>query len=140
MGMSVITEKNTYLNFINGEWVKAQSGDMIKSENPADVNDIVGYVQRSTADDVDRAVTAAHEAKTGWRKLTGAERGQLLYKTADIMEQRLEDIAACATREMGKTLPEAKEKPLAALRFFAITPARACAKQAMLFRLLTKTH
>ncbi|MGQ5178531.1 alpha-ketoglutaric semialdehyde dehydrogenase GucD [Bacillus halotolerans] len=120
--MSVITEKNTYLNFINGEWVKAQSGDMIKSENPADVNDIVGYVQSSTADDVDRAVAAAHEAKTGWRKLTGAERGQLLYKTADIMEQRLEDIAACATREMGKTLLEAKgetARGIAILRYYA---------------------
>lgn len=54
--MSVITEQNTYLNFIKGEWVKSQSGDMVKVENPADVNDIVGYVQNSTAEDVERAV------------------------------------------------------------------------------------
>lgn len=71
MGMSVITEQNTYLNFINGEWVKSQSGDMVKVVNPADVNDIVGYVQNSTAEDVERAVAAANEAKTAWRKLTG---------------------------------------------------------------------
>ncbi|WP_407567922.1 aldehyde dehydrogenase family protein [Bacillus subtilis] len=120
--MSVITEQNTYLNFINGEWVKSQSGDMVKVENPADVNDIVGYVQNSTAEDVERAVAAANEAKTAWRKLTGAERGQYLYKTADIMEQRLEEIAACATREMGKTLSEAKgetARGIAILRYYA---------------------
>lgn len=120
--MSVITEQNTYLNFINGEWVKSQSGDMVKVENPADLNDIVGYVQNSTAEDVERAVAAANEAKTAWRKLTGAERGQYLYKTADIMEQRLEEIATCATREMGKTLPEAKgetSRGIAILRYYA---------------------
>ncbi len=78
--MSVITEQNTYLNFINGEWVKSQSGDMVKVVNPADVNDIVGYVQNSTAEDVERAVAAANEAKTAWRKLTGAERGQFYTK------------------------------------------------------------
>lgn len=120
--MSVIMEQNTYLHFINGEWVKSQSGDMVKVENPADVNDIVGYVQNSTAEDVERAVAAANEAKTAWRKLTGAERGQYLYKTADIMEQRLEEIAICATREMGKTLPEAKgetARGIAILRYYA---------------------
>lgn len=140
MGMSVVTEQNTYLNFINGEWVKSQSGDMVKVENPADVNDIVGYVQNSTAEDVERAVAAANEAKTAWRKLTGAERGQYLYKTADIMERRLEEIAACATREMGKTLPEAKGETARGLPFCAITPERACEKRVTSFRLLTKTR
>ncbi|MHA7766728.1 alpha-ketoglutaric semialdehyde dehydrogenase GucD [Bacillus atrophaeus] len=120
--MSVMTEKNTYLNYINGAWVKSHSGDMVKVENPADIHDLVGYVQNSTAEDVDRAAAAANEAKAAWRKLSGAERGQYLYKTADIMEQRLDEIAACATREMGKTLPEAKgetARGIAILRYYA---------------------
>ncbi|MCZ4248831.1 aldehyde dehydrogenase family protein [Bacillus amyloliquefaciens] len=120
--MSVITEKNTFLNFLDGKWVASQSGDMVKVTNPADVRDIVGYVQNSTAEDTDRAVAAAHKAKTSWRKLTGAERGRYLYKAADIMERRLEEIAASATREMGKTLPEAKgetARGIAILRYYA---------------------
>lgn len=80
--MSVIMEQNTYLHFINGEWVKSQSGDMVKVENPADVNDIVGYVQNSTAEDVERAVAAANEAKTAWRKLTGRRARPILIQNS----------------------------------------------------------
>ncbi|MED1738621.1 aldehyde dehydrogenase family protein [Bacillus swezeyi] len=120
--MSVATENKTYFNFINGRWVKAESGGMEQSVNPADIRDVVGLVQKSSEQDVDRAVEAAMQAKTDWRKLSGAERGQYLYKTADIMEQRLDEIAECATREMGKPLPEAKgetARGIAILRYYA---------------------
>lgn len=120
--MPVTTEHKTYLNFINGEWVKAESGSMEKIVNPADTRDVVGFVQKSSSEDVDRAAAAANEAKTAWRKLSGAERGQYLYKAADIMERRLDEIAECATREMGKTLPEAKgetARGIAILKFYA---------------------
>ena len=120
--MSVAAESKTYFNFINGRWVKAESGGMEQSLNPADTRDIVGLVQKSSIEDVDRAVEAAKQAKKAWRKLSGAERGQFLYKAADIMEQRLDEIAECATREMGKTLPEAKgetARGIAILRYYA---------------------
>ncbi|MBU8785876.1 MULTISPECIES: alpha-ketoglutaric semialdehyde dehydrogenase GucD [Bacillus] len=120
--MPVTTEQKTYLNFINGEWVKAESGSVEKVVNPADTRDVVGFVQKSSSEDVDRAAAAANEAKTAWRKLSGAERGRFLYKAADIMERRLDEIAECATREMGKTLPEAKgetARGIAILKFYA---------------------
>lgn len=120
--MSVAAENKTYFNFINGRWVKAESGGVEQSLNPADTRDIVGLVQKSSIADVDRAVEAAKQAKKAWRKLSGAERGQFLYKAADIMEQRLDEIAECATREMGKTLPEAKgetARGIAILRYYA---------------------
>lgn len=120
--MPVTTEHKTYLNFINGEWVKAESGSLEKVVNPADTRDVVGFVQKSSSEDVDRAAAAANEAKTAWRKLSGAERGQYLYRAADIMERRLDEIAECATRETGKTLPEAKgetARGIAILKFYA---------------------
>lgn len=76
--MSVAAESKTYFNFINGRWVKAESGGMEQSLNPADTRDIVGLVQKSSIEDVDRAVEAAKQAKKAWRKLSGAERGQFL--------------------------------------------------------------
>jgi acyl-CoA reductase-like NAD-dependent aldehyde dehydrogenase len=92
------------------------------SRNPADTRDIVGYVQQSALEDVDAAVAAAKQAGLLWRRLSGAARGDYLFKAAAIMEQRLADIAETMTREMGKTLAEAKgetARGVAILRYYA---------------------
>ncbi|XOQ14566.1 MAG: Aldehyde dehydrogenase [Shouchella clausii] len=109
-------------NFIYGQWVPAVDGQTAKSINPGNLNDTVGTYQDSTEADVEQAVQAAREAAKPWRKLSGAERGAFLYKTADIMEERLDDIAETAAREMGKTLAETKGETLrgiAILRYYA---------------------
>ncbi|MDQ0338280.1 aldehyde dehydrogenase (NAD+) [Caldalkalibacillus uzonensis] len=112
----------TYLNYINGEWKASASGQTIKSINPANVNEVVGEIQASTADDVQEAVQAAKAAQRTWKKMSGAERGNILYKAADILENRLEEIAETMTREMGKTLPEARGETMRGvhlLRYYA---------------------
>jgi len=48
----------TYQNYINGEWVDSQSGEMFENINPADTRDIVGRFPLSTSDDVNAAVNA----------------------------------------------------------------------------------
>ncbi|PAD46583.1 alpha-ketoglutaric semialdehyde dehydrogenase GucD [Shouchella clausii] len=109
-------------NFIYGQWVPAVDGQTAKSINPGNLNDTVGTYQDSTEADVEQAVQAAQEAVKPWRKLSGAERGAFLYKTADIMEERLDEIAKTAAREMGKTLAETKGETLrgiAILRYYA---------------------
>ncbi|HWL12699.1 MAG TPA: alpha-ketoglutaric semialdehyde dehydrogenase GucD [Ureibacillus sp.] len=118
---TVIIEK-TYKNFINNEWVESLSQETIKSINPANKEEVVGYVQNSTTEDLEKAVQAADQAKKEWRKLGQAARGQLLFKAANIIEERLDDIAETMTREMGKTLPEAKgetARGIAILRYYA---------------------
>ncbi|WP_160724447.1 alpha-ketoglutaric semialdehyde dehydrogenase GucD [Bacillus sp. USDA818B3_A] len=120
--MTVQTEVKTYGNFIDGKWISAASKKVGASFNPAHRDEIVGYVQSSTEEDVDKAVTAAHNAKEKWRKLSGSERGDFLYKIANCLESRLDDIAETLTREMGKTLPEARGETLrgiAILRYYA---------------------
>lgn len=62
----------------------------------------------SSEEDLDKAVKSASAAKKAWRKLAGADRGNYLQKAADILEERLDDVALTLTKEMGKTLPEAK--------------------------------
>ncbi|MCM3409296.1 alpha-ketoglutaric semialdehyde dehydrogenase GucD [Metabacillus litoralis] len=120
--MAVETKNKTYKNFINGAWTESLSGDVQKSINPANYDDVVGYVQMSTKEEVDQAVAAAKEAQKAWRKLAGSERGTYLYKAADILEKRLDEVAETMTREMGKTLPEAKgetARGVAILRYYA---------------------
>lgn len=111
-----------YKNYINGEWIEAESGESVSSTNPANTKEIVGYFPLSSKSDLDRAAAAAKQAKQGWRKLSGAARGDALYKTAAILESRLEEIAETMSREMGKTLAESKGETMrgvALLRYFA---------------------
>ncbi|MFP3126173.1 aldehyde dehydrogenase family protein [Ectobacillus funiculus] len=120
--MTVNTEVKTYLNYINGKWQSSSSGEIQESINPANKNEIVGYVSSSTKADLDQAVTSAKQAQIAWRKLSAPARGDYLYKVANILEARLEEVAETMTREMGKTLPEAKgetARGVAILRYYA---------------------
>lgn len=120
--MSLQHGVKTYRNLINGQWVESDSGKVKASLNPADYREIVGYVQMSTNKDIDNAVLSAHEASKVWRNTSGPARGEHLRKTADILEQRLDDIADTMTREMGKTLAESKgetARGVAILRYYA---------------------
>jgi aldehyde dehydrogenase (NAD+) len=120
--MSVQTEVKHCLNFINGKWKHSLHQETEASINPANKYEIVGYVQKSTKEDLDEAVAAAKQAQIGWRKLSGSARGDYLYKTANLIEQNLDVIAETMTREMGKTLPEAKgetARGVAILRYYA---------------------
>ncbi|WP_277679452.1 alpha-ketoglutaric semialdehyde dehydrogenase GucD [Gracilibacillus dipsosauri] len=116
------TDEQTYLNFINGKWKASNSAEVKKNTNPANKEDVVGFVQKSTLADLNEAVEAAKGAKDGWHKLSGDARGKYLYKVANVLESRLEDIATTLTREMGKTLPEARgetARGVAILRYYA---------------------
>lgn len=112
---------NTYKNFIDGKWIATPSGQTEASINPAN-QEIVGTIQRSARGDVEQAVRAAKKAQVNWRCRSGPARGQFLYQVANIMESRLTELAETMTREMGKTLPEAKgetARGIALLRYYA---------------------
>ena len=120
--MTTATQVKTYLNYINGEWVSSLTEKVSASINPANKNEIVGYIQSSAKEDVDQAVAAAKEAQKKWRSLSGAMRGDYLYKIANNMERRLDEIAETMTKEMGKTFAESKGETLrgiAILRYYA---------------------
>lgn len=120
--MSTFAEGNTYSNYIAGEWIVSSSRKTVPSLNPADRRQVVGHVQLSNKEDVDRAVTAAKQASLVWKHMSGAARGELLYKAANALERRLEEVAETMTREMGKTYPEAKgetARGVAILRYYA---------------------
>src|SRR5450755_744218 len=104
-----------YRNYINGEWV---SGDTFENRNPANTDEVVGLHVKGTAADVAAAADAAAAAQSGWANMAGPARGNLLYKVADILDRKFDQLGAEMTREEGKTLPEAKGEVRRAINIF----------------------
>ncbi|MGH7127100.1 MAG: aldehyde dehydrogenase family protein [Planctomycetaceae bacterium] len=110
--------------FINGKWQDAASGKTFPTINPA-TEEKIADVAEGDAADVDRAVKAARKAfETGdWRKMDARDRGRLLNKLADLIEQNLDELAALETLDNGKPIRDARtaDLPLVidCLRYYA---------------------
>jgi alpha-ketoglutaric semialdehyde dehydrogenase len=108
-------------NYIGGEWRGARSGETYEKRNPMRPDEVVAEVPACDESDVDAAVAAAQNAFPGWAKTPAPQRGNLLTKAADVVDERVEQIASEMTREMGKPLREARLEAARAatiLRFF----------------------
>ncbi|MCS6859680.1 MAG: aldehyde dehydrogenase family protein [Abditibacteriales bacterium] len=94
-------------NFINGRWVESPSGATFESRNPA-TGEVLGVCTRSNAEDVEAAVAAAVNAFDRWRKTPAPRRAEILFRAAEIMLRRKEDLAQLVTNEMGKVIAEGR--------------------------------
>ena len=114
--------KSRYDNFIGNEWVKPHKGQYFENPTPI-TGEVYTEVARSTAEDIEYALDAAHAAKESWGKTSVAERASVLNKIADRIEQNLEMLAVAETWENGKPIREtlAADLPLAVdhFRYFA---------------------
>ena len=110
----------TFGNYIDGQWVTGSK--TFENRNPANTDEVVGNFAKGSAKDVDAAASAASAALPGWAGMSGPGRGGILYKAADILDRKFEQVAADMTREEGKTLPEAKgevRRSINIFRYFA---------------------
>jgi len=98
---------DTYRNYCNGEWVESESGNTFSVNNPADVEDIIGHFQLSTAADANQAIDAASAAQPEWAATPGVDRGKILLETASLLEDRIDELTETLSREEGKTRSEA---------------------------------
>lgn len=103
-----MTSAPAFGNWIGGRFVPALSGATFENRNPADGRDLVGTFADSGAEDVLRAVAAARDAFPRWRAMPAPKRGEILFRTAEILVRRKEELAAAMTREMGKVLAETR--------------------------------
>src|SRR5438045_195826 len=114
--------KKRYDNFIGGEWVAPLSGQYFENVTPV-TGQVLCEIARSNAADVDRALDAAHAAKKMWGKTSTTERGRMLEKIAQRIEDNLEMLATVETWDNGKPIREtmAADMPLAIdhYRYFA---------------------
>jgi aldehyde dehydrogenase (NAD+) len=115
----------TFANFVAGEWVT--TGRTFENRNPADTSDLVGLFTRGTAAEVGEAAAAASRAFPAWAATPAPARAAYLFKAADLLERRLEQLASDMTREEGKTLAEARgevRRSINIFRYFAGEGAR----------------
>jgi aldehyde dehydrogenase len=119
---SPVQFKSRYANFIGGEWVAPVKGQYFE-----DITPVTGKpfceIPRSTAEDIELALDAAHKAFPGWANTAVAERAAVLNKIADIIEENLEMLAVAETWDNGKAVREtlAADLPLTVdhFRYFA---------------------
>jgi aldehyde dehydrogenase len=119
---SKVQFKSRYANFIGGEWTPPAKGQYFENISPV-TGQTFCEVPRSTAEDIDKALDAAHRAKTAWGQTSYAERANILNKIADRLEANLEMLAVAETWDNGKPVREtlAADLPLAIdhFRYFA---------------------
>ena len=111
-------------HFIDGAFVDSLDGATFDSVSPID-NEIVAVVAEGAAADAERAVDAARRAFDDgpWPRMSPTQRKAIIHRAADLIEDRLEELATWETRDMGKPISEARSKdvPRTAynFRFFA---------------------
>ncbi|KXJ51478.1 aldehyde dehydrogenase family protein [Neptuniibacter pectenicola] len=119
---AVVSFKERYGNFINGQWVAPINGQYFTNHSPV-TGEAICEIPRSTEEDINAAIDAAEAAKGAWGKASTAERSGVLLKIADRIEEHLERLAVAETWDNGKAVREtlAADVPLMAdhFRYFA---------------------
>lgn len=101
------TFKEKYENFINGEFVAPVKGQYFDNVSPID-GVVFTKAARSTEEDVNLALDAAHEAFPSWSTSSATERSNMLLKIAQVMEDNFEYLATLETIDNGKPIREAR--------------------------------
>jgi aldehyde dehydrogenase len=114
--------RDQYDNFIGGQWVAPVKGGYFDNVSPV-TGQVVGRIARGTAEDIELALDAAHQAKDAWGKTSSTDRSNILLRIADRMEANLDLIAMAETIDNGKPIRETTHAdiPLAIdhFRYFA---------------------
>jgi aldehyde dehydrogenase len=114
--------KARYDNWINGRYAAPVRGQYFENYTPV-TGQVLCEVARSTAEDVELALDAAHAASDGWGRTSAADRARILNRIADRLEEHLEAMAVIETIDNGKPIREtrAADLPLAIdhFRYFA---------------------
>ncbi len=119
---AIMSFQSRYDNWIGNEWVAPVKGQYFENPTPVTGQNFCD-VARSTAEDIELALDAAHAAAPAWGKTSVAERAIILNKIADRMEENLESIALAESWDNGKPIRETlnADIPLAIdhFRYFA---------------------
>jgi aldehyde dehydrogenase (NAD+) len=95
-----------YQLFIDGQWVDAESGKTFTTPNPA-TGETLAEIAEADKADIDKAVAAARRAYEGkWSKMSARDRGRLLFKLSQLIEEHSKELAALETADNGKPIRE----------------------------------
>ncbi len=102
---SLVQYKSRYANYIGGEWIAPAKGNYFENITPVTGQPFC-EIPRSTHEDIDRALDAAHGARRAWGKTSPADRAGILNAIADRLEAHLEKFAVSETWDNGKAIRE----------------------------------
>ena len=102
-----MSKPERYANYIGGQWPPPRTGDYYGIRNPAQPWQLLGEFPSSGASDADAAVAAAVAARDGWAATPGPQRGAVLYRFAELLEESKTELGRIVTLEQGKTIGEA---------------------------------
>ncbi|MCP4202378.1 MAG: aldehyde dehydrogenase family protein, partial [bacterium] len=93
--------------FIDGDYVDAALGGRFETVNPA-TGEVIAEMAEGTAEDVDRAVASSLQAyRSGsWARMAPRERMEVLYRYAELIEEKSEELALLDTLDMGKPITD----------------------------------
>jgi malonate-semialdehyde dehydrogenase (acetylating)/methylmalonate-semialdehyde dehydrogenase len=94
-------------NYIDGEWIASESGDLLEVTNPATA-EVVAQVPLSLAEETEAAVEAASTAFPEWRETPAIERARYMFRLKALMEKRFEELSRVIVIEHGKIIDEAR--------------------------------
>jgi len=103
----VMTTYSDVSLMIDGAWTKGANGRTIPVINPA-TEEVIGQVAHAEKADLDRALEAAEKGFRAWRKVSPFDRYKVMRKAAELIRQRVDEIAPIMTMEQGKPVIEAK--------------------------------
>lgn len=98
----------TFMNYVGGKWVPSVTEVTYPSINPAKTDEVLGYFQQSNTEDVKHAIQTAKKAFQTWSKTPSPVRGEILFQLIYHLDNAKEELAELITKEVGKSLREAK--------------------------------
>lgn len=119
--MATAVDTPVLQNLIAGRFQRSASDSHLASINPAAV-EVVARLPIGAREDAELAVDAASAALSGWRRLPGPARAEHLYRWAEVIDSRREELAQAVVREVGKPLGEARgevARCVVILRYYA---------------------
>jgi len=114
-------------NWIGGEWRTPTAG-AVETKDPSDLRETVGVIRLSSPAEAEQAAEAGRRAQREWARMTGAARGECLWRMAGALEAGAAELARLASREMGKPIGEMAgevARGVSLLRYYAGEGVRA---------------
>ncbi|MBE6053725.1 MAG: NADP-dependent glyceraldehyde-3-phosphate dehydrogenase [Clostridium sartagoforme] len=113
-------EELDFKNLVNGEWITSDSNNFIEIYSPIG-NCLVGKVPAMTKGEVDFAINNAKEAQKSWKKVPVNKRAEILYKAADLLIEKVDEMSDVMMREIGKDKKSSESEILRSADYIRFT-------------------
>jgi glyceraldehyde-3-phosphate dehydrogenase (NADP+) len=117
---SLCNKDKVYRNLIGGDWVIADDSELIEIKSPVDGR-LVGKVGSMNTGEVDKAIRVAKEAQRAWKLVPINEKAEVLHRVADILEDKVDDLANIMMHEVAKDRKSAKAEVVRTADFIRFT-------------------